>query len=117
MFLTTPQLEQFRSQGWLCVERFWSAAEVAAMRDELTRLEHRGKLRNVATAGDGKTPDSGVANLQLCPLAPHSELFTVMSHAPQAVEAVTQLIGAPNVLHLDQVFLKPARHGAGTNWH
>src|SRR5262249_21142577 len=43
--------------------------------------------------------------------------FRAMPFAPQVAEAVGQLIGDPVVLHLDQVFLKPARHGSGTNWH
>jgi ectoine hydroxylase-related dioxygenase (phytanoyl-CoA dioxygenase family) len=40
-----------------------------------------------------------------------------MPFAPKVAEAVSQLIGDPVLLHLDQVFLKPGRHGAGTNWH
>jgi ectoine hydroxylase-related dioxygenase (phytanoyl-CoA dioxygenase family) len=33
------------------------------------------------------------------------------------VEAISQLLGDPHLLRLDQVFLKPARDGMGTNWH
>jgi len=33
------------------------------------------------------------------------------------LQAVTQLLGEPVLLHLDQVFLKPPRDGMGTNWH
>jgi ectoine hydroxylase-related dioxygenase (phytanoyl-CoA dioxygenase family) len=40
-----------------------------------------------------------------------------MPFAPKVAEAVRALIGDPVILHLDQVFLKPAKHGAGTNWH
>jgi ectoine hydroxylase-related dioxygenase (phytanoyl-CoA dioxygenase family) len=40
-----------------------------------------------------------------------------MPFADKAVAAVSQLIGDPVLLHLDQVFLKPGKHGAGTNWH
>ena len=36
---------------------------------------------------------------------------------PKVKQAIAQLIGHPIVLHLDQVFLKPGRHGAGTAWH
>src|SRR5262249_55808752 len=35
----------------------------------------------------------------------------------KVIEAVRQLIGDPVLLHLDQVFVKPGKHGAGTNWH
>jgi ectoine hydroxylase-related dioxygenase (phytanoyl-CoA dioxygenase family) len=50
-------------------------------------------------------------------MSPHSDLFRALPFAPKVVEAVRELIGDPVVLHLDQVFLKPAKHGAGTNWH
>ncbi len=112
-----PQIEQFRSEGWLAVDDFWSEREVAAMRAELDVLKKRGLLRNVATAGDGKTPSQDQVNLQLCPMFPHSSLFRAMPFAEKAIVAVQQLIGDPVVLHLDQVFLKPGKQGSGTNWH
>jgi phytanoyl-CoA hydroxylase len=48
---------------------------------------------------------------------PHSELFKAMPFAPKVVAAIEALIGAPALLHLDQVFLKPGKQGTGTNWH
>ena len=117
MRLTEDQVRQFREEGYLTVPEFWTAREVAAMRRELERLQEAGKLRNVATDGDGKTRSQTRANLQLCPMFPHSDFFRAMPFAPKVAETVSQLIGDPVLLHLDQVFLKPARHGAGTNWH
>jgi len=117
MRLTAEQIEQFQTEGWLAVPDFWTEPEVTAMRVELERLQLNGKLRNVATDGDGKTHSQTKANLQLCPMWPHSALFQAMPFAPKVAEAVEQLIGGPVLLHLDQVFLKPGRHGAGTNWH
>ena len=111
------QVEKFRTEGWVAVPDFWTAQEVAAMRAELDRLKTEGMLRNIATEGDGKTESQTRANLQLCPMWPHSTLFRAMPFAPKVAEAVAQLIGEPVVLHLDQVFLKPGKHGAGTNWH
>ena len=114
---TAAQAAQFRREGWIAVPDFWSAAEIAAIRQELERLKAEGLLRNVATDGDGKTHSNTKANLQLCPMAPHSRLFRAMPFAPQVGAAVGQLIGDDAVLHLDQVFLKPGMQGAGTNWH
>lgn len=87
------------------------------MQAELQRLRERGLLRNVSTDGDGQTRSAAKANLQLCPMSPHSDLFRALPFAPKVIGAVGQLIGDPVVLHLDQVFLKPARQGVGTNWH
>lgn len=114
---TKEQISHFKTEGWLAVPHFWTEREVSAMRAELNRLKAEGKLRNVATDGDGKTHSQTKANLQLCPMWPHSDFFRAMPFAPKVAEAVGQLIGDPVVLHLDQVFLKPGRQGAGTNYH
>gem|GEM_PF-134405 len=117
MRFTAEQIGQFREVGYVAVPEFWNADEVAAMRAELDRLKADGFLRNVATDGDGKTTSREKENLQLCPMYDKSDFFRAMPFAPKVAEAVSQLIGDPVMLHLDQVFLKPARHGAGTNWH
>lgn len=117
MVFSEAQIAHFREHGYLAVPDFWTKREVEAMQAELERLKRDGKLRNVATAGDGKTPAQNVANLQLCPMAPHSTFYRAMPFAPKVAEAVGQLIGGPVMLHLDQVFLKPGLHGSGTNWH
>ncbi len=117
MQFTDEQIKQFREQGYVAVPDFWDKREVAAMQAELERLKREGLLRNVATDGDGKTHSATKANLQLCPMFPHSDFFRAMPFAPKVAEAVRQLIGDPVILHLDQVFLKPGKHGAGTNWH
>ena len=117
MKFTAEQVQQFQTEGYLAAPEFWTEREVQAMRAELDRLKAEGKLRNVAIGGDGTTHSRTVANLQLCPMFPHSTFFRAMPFADKVVAAVSQLIGDPVVLHLDQVFLKPGKHGTGTNWH
>ncbi len=117
MPLTSEQVRHFREHGYVALAHFWDARETAALQAEVERFKREGLLRNVTTEGDGKTHSNDHQNLQLCPMSPHSELFRALPFAPKVVEAVGALIGDPVVLHLDQVFLKPARHGAGTNWH
>ncbi len=117
MRFTDEQIQQFRDDGYLAVPDFWNATEVAAMQAELERLKRDGLLHNVATEGDGATHSRVKENLQLCPMYDKSDFFRAMPFAPKVAAAVAQLIGDPVLLHLDQVFLKPARHGSGTNWH
>jgi ectoine hydroxylase-related dioxygenase (phytanoyl-CoA dioxygenase family) len=117
MSLTPPQIQQFHEHGYVALPRFFDAREVDAMQAEVRRLTEAGHLRNVATEGDGKTPSTAMRNLQLCPMYRHSPLFRALPFVPKVVAAVTALIGEPMILRLDQVFLKPARDGMGTNWH
>ena len=117
MYFTDAQIAQFHTQGYLAVPDFWTTREIVAMRAELDRLKAAGKLNNVAADGDGKTVSQTKINLQLCPLFPHSDFFRAMPFAPKVAVAVESLIGGPVLLHLDQVFIKPGKQGAGTNWH
>jgi ectoine hydroxylase-related dioxygenase (phytanoyl-CoA dioxygenase family) len=117
MQLTPSQTQQFRGHGYVPLPVFFNPTEVAAMQAEVARLNREGFLRNVATDGDGRTPSSSQRNLQLCPMYRHSPLFRALPFDEKVVQAVTQLIGEPALLHLDQVFLKPPGDGMGTNWH
>jgi phytanoyl-CoA hydroxylase len=117
MKLTLEQLAQYHQDGYTTVPDFFSAEEVAAMQKELQRLKDDGLLHNVARAGDGETETKAALNLQICPLAPKSELFRALGFSDKVVGVVGQLIGDPIVWRLDQIFLKPGRHGAGTSWH
>lgn len=117
MGLTQEQVRQFQERGYVAVPDFYSAREVAALRAELARLKREGYLRNVATEGDGKTHSHVKQNLQLCPMSPHSPLFRAMPFDTKVTQVISQLIGDPVVLHLDQVFIKPGQHGIGTSWH
>lgn len=115
--LSEAQVNDFRRHGYTSEPQFFDRDETAAIRLEVERLQKDGLLRNVATDGDSKTRSVSRRNLQLCPMYMHSGLFKALPFAPRVAAAVSQLIGDPVVLRLDQVFLKPARDGMGTSWH
>src|SRR5437016_1634201 len=117
MQLTADQVRQFQELGYVALPHFYNAQEITAIRYEVERFQREGLLRNVTTEGDGKTHSTTHRNLQLCPMYRHSRLFRALPFDPKVVEAISQLIGDPVVLRLDQVFLKPAHDGAGTSWH
>lgn len=109
--LTEAQLATFRRDGFLAIPEFWSAEEVAAMRGELDRLKADGLLRNVAT-------DATKANLQITQTWKVSPLFRAASVQPKVAALVAELLeGGPVFQYFDQIFLKPGRSGAPTNWH
>jgi ectoine hydroxylase-related dioxygenase (phytanoyl-CoA dioxygenase family) len=90
MSLTTTQLTQYRETGYTTAPDFFEREEVAAMQAELLRLKEAGLLHNVATEGDGKTASTSGMNLQICPLAPKSELFRSLGFADKVVETIRQ---------------------------
>ncbi len=115
--LAQQQVRYFRAEGYLLVPHFFDADEVEALRSEVARFRREGRLRNVATEGDGQTPTTEQVNLQLVPLAPHSMLFRALPFCEKVLRSASQLLGDPVVKILDQLFLKPARQGLPTNWH
>jgi ectoine hydroxylase-related dioxygenase (phytanoyl-CoA dioxygenase family) len=117
MPLTEANVKQFKEQGYTTVPDFFSDRDIAAIRAELDRLRNSGAFRNVSTESDGKTHSTIKQNLQICPLYNISEFFRALPFQPKVLDAIPRLIGDEVVLHLDQVFLKPAHHGSGTSWH
>lgn len=115
--LSAAESAHWHQHGWVAVPDFFDADEIAILRDEVTRLQSIGRLRNVATEGDGVTTSTRVMNLQLCPIGPHSRPIRALGYAGKVASAICSLLGPTACQAQDQVFLKPARHGAGTNWH
>lgn len=117
MQLSAQQVRQYNDAGYVIVESFFSGHELAAMLAELDRFKREGMIHNVATEGDGATISGQALNLQIIPLNDKSTLFRSLPFAGKVRTAVEQLLDGPFVRYLDQIFLKPGRHGAGTNWH
>ena len=107
----------FAEQGYCTVREFFTPREIQGMRCELERFQAEGLVRNVATSGDGATQAMDAFNLQICPLSNCSTLFRALKWHDRVLGSVRQLVGDPVVFRLDQIFLKPAFHGAGTSWH
>ncbi|MEE2995154.1 MAG: phytanoyl-CoA dioxygenase family protein [Gemmatimonadota bacterium] len=117
MVFTADERSQFKIHGYIAKPHFFSERETTALQMEIAMLMDLGALRNVATDGDGKTHSTKLRNLQLCPMYNHSTMFRALPFHPSVVSAISELIGDPFILHLDQVFLKPGGDGMGTNWH
>ena len=115
--MDSDSLKQFTRDGFTVVPSFFDKSEVRALQSEVDRFKIRGLVKNVATDGDGETPSTDKANLQIIPLHDKSDLVRALPFDEKIVSAVTQLIGSPAVFHLDQMFLKPGKHGVGTAWH
>ncbi len=101
----------------MIVPQFFNSDETTALQNQVRQWVEAGKLRNVATDGDGKTPSTGIQNLQLVPLDRDSGLFRALPFQHRVLASVRQLIGDPVTKILDQLFYKPAKTGGPTNWH
>jgi phytanoyl-CoA hydroxylase len=115
--LSEEQMTHYNRDGYCAVPHFFDAHEVRAMLAELERFKREGLGRNVATEGDGQTHSRTKINYQIIPLNDKSNLFRALPYAEKVVAVIGQLIGQPFVRYLDQIFLKPGKSGAGTNWH
>lgn len=115
--LTNQQIKQWKEEGYVIIPDFFSNHEVEIMRNELERFRNEGIGRNPVTDGDGETTSQKNINYQVIPLNTISEAYRSLPYLPKVQEALAGLLG-PNVIRiLDQIFLKPAGNGAGTNWH
>ncbi len=117
MALNTAQIDQFKTEGYTTLPDLFDAREIAALQAEIERFKRQGLGRNVATDGDGETHSTTKVNFQVIPLLDKSDLIRALPYEPKVLDAVSQLIGQPFVLHLDQMFLKPGGQGMGTSWH
>jgi ectoine hydroxylase-related dioxygenase (phytanoyl-CoA dioxygenase family) len=117
MPIASAAIREFGERGYTTVPDMFTPGETAAMVAELERFKREGLLRNVATDGDGTTTSATSHNLQICPIHPRSRFYRALPFHPKVVGVVGALIGDPFVFYLDQIFLKPARTGAGTGWH
>ena len=115
--LTEACIQQFREEGYTSDKTFFNNREIAAMQAELDRFKDEGLLRNVATDGDGESLSKTTQNLQICPITPKSYFYRSFQFHLKVSSAIRSLIGDPFVFYLDQIFLKPAVTGMGTNWH
>jgi len=115
--LNSESLNQFHRDGYVIAPSFFDKTEVRALQKEVHRFTTSGIFKNVSTDGDGETPSSENVNLQLIPLHDKSMLIRSLPFENKVVNAISYLIGVPAALHLDQMFLKPAKYGVGTSWH
>jgi phytanoyl-CoA hydroxylase len=115
--LSAEQRARYERDGYFAIPDFFNRREVTAMVAELERFKREGLGRNVATEGDGATHSRSRINFQIIPLNDKSPLFRALPYHPKVISVIGQCIGEPFVRYLDQIFLKPGKSGAGTQWH
>ena len=117
MRFDSAHIDQFRKDGFTFLPQLFTKVETRAMQREVERFRQLGLGRNVRTDGDGATHSQKKTNYQVIPLYDKSDLIRALPFEPRVLGLISQLIGDPFLLHLDQLFLKPAGSGTGTDWH
>ena len=63
-------------------------------------------------------PGTGQINYQIIPSDDKNRLFRSLLFNENVTDAISSLLGTKDIYRwLDQIFLKPALHGSGTEWH
>ena len=117
MIFDSALVNNFHRDGFTTVSQLFTPKETLALQKEVKRLTLHGLGRNVRTDGDGETRSAIQSNYQVIPLFDKSNLIRALPFESKIIQLVRQLIGEPFLLHLDQMFLKPAGQGTGTDWH
>lgn len=111
--------EFYEENGYLVIEDALSAAEVAEMRAETTRLcrGEVGEIRGVTPAAADETDDD-VLRRYLCVHFPHKLSPLMYQYLAQSVmvEALTRVIG-PNVKCMQSMLFIKASGKPGQAWH
>jgi ectoine hydroxylase-related dioxygenase (phytanoyl-CoA dioxygenase family) len=121
--LTDEQLGFYREQGYLLVERMFSAAEAAALRRECHELAARLSAERNIDATWGSAREVAEQAKQTALLHCHDVQFQSAAFSRLIVDerltsAAAQIIGSPNVqLHHSKMFIKPPERGSPFPMH
>lgn len=118
MALSPDQLEHFRTEGYLLIDRFLDQATIDRLRsayaETVDRLRREGSLRNAAAADDAGDDDK-VFQLRTAHLL-HPELAAHVRN-PRLLDIVADLVGGDIQLVHYQGLYKPPHTGGAVGWH
>ena len=118
--LSKTQIQEYHTQGFLCVPDFLSPNLIA------TFLETADEVISSNTANDFDStrvemePDqspSGTKVRRIYEPCEYYAPFRRYSDSPEALNAVEQLIGHNIYLHYSKLNMKPAKLGSTVDWH
>ena len=118
--ISNEQVDFYRSEGYLVVERLFSEAEIGELKEVLNEFVERGKRMTesdgVVELEDTHTPERPRIRRIIRPDDQHP-VFRNFVRKPKYVDVVSRLIG-PNIrLHFAKINLKLAGFGAAVQWH
>jgi phytanoyl-CoA hydroxylase len=118
--LKAEQVEHYRREGYLVVDRFLSAAELTSFCAEMDAVGAGQTLeKHDATRMEmepQQPPDGGLVRRIYEPCA-HYAPFRAFSESDKLLDCVERLLGPDLVLHYSKINMKPAGIGSPVEWH
>ncbi|HEX7048432.1 MAG TPA: ectoine hydroxylase [Gammaproteobacteria bacterium] len=112
--LSAGHLEKYERDGFLTFDNFFSAKELRAYQDELSRLSHD---RNVKAMEETVTePDSGEVR-SIFDIHHLSAVIGRLCRDERIVSVARQLLGSDVYFHQTRINYKPGFRGTGFYWH
>lgn len=112
--LAPEQIESYRKNGYLVIERFFDRAETQAMQTELKQVfeASKGSTRpDVILEPDGDEVRSVFAIHQ------SSDLFNRFARKAKLLDSVMQILGSDVYVHQSRINFKPGFKGKEFQWH
>ena len=118
--LTDEQIDQYRTEGFVVVERLFDTAALARVDGTIRQLTEQalagGDFSKVLElepqAVDGKPVPRRIFN----PYDQH-ETFRALAHDPRLLDKIESLIGGDFNLQHSKLNMKPAKVGSPVEWH
>lgn len=112
--LTPAQVSQYEREGFLVLEAFFSAAEIAGFVAELDRLRHDPQVRGSEAA---ITERDSQAVRSIFRVHRDNPLFSALSKDPRLVDIARFLLNDDVYIHQSRVNYKPGFRGREFYWH
>lgn len=117
---TTPQLEEYRREGYVLYPEFLSPTEVAALRADLETIAAGNTLASHDKTRMEMEPDqppSGRLIRRLYEPCTHYPGFRALSDSSKLLDCVEQLLGPDLIFHYSKINMKPPHIGSVVEWH
>ncbi|TDF97201.1 ectoine hydroxylase [Paenibacillus piri] len=113
-FITEQQSDFYKQNGYLFIEQFFSAEEIAAYKDELNRLwnESLHSKRDEVI----REPDSEEVR-SIFAVHSSSDVFKALAGHPRLKRLTDYLLGSSTYIHQSRINFKPGFTGKEFYWH
>jgi phytanoyl-CoA hydroxylase len=118
--LNSEQVEHYQREGYLVVQDFLSAEELASFRTEMNAVSAGQTLAaHDATRleMEPEQPSGGGLVRRIYEPCAHYEPFQAFAESEKLLGAVEALLGPDLVLHYSKINMKPAGIGSPVEWH